>query len=534
MDTTPKTDTHKFRSGYTNIKGPSSRTASVLSTELVGSAEPRQDAKCAIIVNHGMGQQVHFETLELVVLALRDAEMRVRGQKPHDVDTDIVCLQNHEGKPVQLLRAEMNITDKDGHEHRVDVYESYWAPLTEGKVSLWDCIKFLLEGVLSGISYVARYGTVFDRWVFGGMKKFPIQPLLTAFKLAVGLLLLLGPMLLASLVSIPLVSSLFFGGNRFPTVVYGSNGKINLLTAFTPDVICFEICLAGYGFGAWFIPKLYRSKFFAGKIGFVSVLRELLKGSAVTISIVAVVATFIVELRFLYRTWSVVHSPPLPVPPRVLPFAIVWIIALVAALVSRWFLIEYMGDVAAYLSAHKMSKFDELRDNIRTAVEHVMTAVYRARIADNAPLSYDKVIVVGHSLGSVISYDVLNRMLVNDPNLDVQERTKLLLTFGSPLDKSAFLFRVKGGTDELREAAAANWQPMIQDYSFRPERWINLYSWMDIISGRLRFYDDPEGQGNSRNVRNLYDRQAILPLAAHTEYWGNDLFADILYENIVS
>src|SRR2546426_885980 len=95
-------------------------------------------AEWAVIVNHGMGQQLHFETLELVVLALRDAEMRAR--------TQIVKLPAAGGGELELLRAEMEVTDADGRPHSVDLYESYWAPLTEGKVTLRDCTKFLLEG----------------------------------------------------------------------------------------------------------------------------------------------------------------------------------------------------------------------------------------------------------------------------------------------------------------------------------------------------------------------------------------------------
>ena len=152
------------------------------------------------------------------------------------------------------------------------------------------------------------------------------------------------------------------------------------------------------------------------------------------------------------------------------------------------------------MSAHKLSKFNELRDAIQISVGRVIAGVYLAQAQDYKPAPdvshleggvvtqppgaaksptflYDNIIVVGHSLGSVISYDVLNHMLVDDEIartaghseqiLQVQERTKLLLTFGSPLDKTAFLFRIKGGTDELREAAAANWQPLIRVWQHR-------------------------------------------------------------------
>src|SRR3989442_85640 len=106
-------------------------------------------AEWAVIVNHGMGQQLHFETLELVVLALRDAEMRARTQivklpaagggeletraqvVPLPVNMRIVKLPAAGGGELELLRAEMEVTDADGRPHSVDLYESYWAPLTE-------------------------------------------------------------------------------------------------------------------------------------------------------------------------------------------------------------------------------------------------------------------------------------------------------------------------------------------------------------------------------------------------------------------
>jgi len=222
--------------------------------------------------------------------------------------------------------------------------------------------------------------------------------------------------------------------------------------------------------------------------------------------------------------------------------ALIWGIAIVAGYLSRRFLIQYVGDVAVYLSAHKLSRFDALRERIRKSVFDVMAAVYRA--SSKQQRLYDHIVVVGHSLGSVISYDSLNQLLIEDelarmaqqPGNAVQERTRLLLTFGSPLDKTAFLFRTKGDTDELREAAAANWQPLIRDYAFRPAQWVNIYSAMDIISGRLHYYDDPADTTSNvaQRVRNVYDRGAFLPLAAHTQYWTSGTLGDILYLTITS
>ncbi len=542
-DDAERPDTRRWRSSYTRIE-------SFVPGKPVAAAPPvARRAEWAIIVNHGMGQQVHFETLEEVVVALRDAEYRARGTA-HPVHTRIVKLPAPPGgSDLEILRAEMEVTDAHGRTHSVDVYESYWAPLTEGKVTLPDCTKFLLEGATRGILYLIRYGARFDRWVFGGMKEFPVHELLTAFRLAIGLLVFFGPILLATVVTVGQMGGMLLALISPQAAIVAHEGTIALaLREFIPDIAWFELCLLVFAFGAGILPKLYRAKFFAGRIGLLGVLRVFLHILAVSISLAGMLALFFVECQFVLHAWRFftrnITAPAYP-PGRI---GLVWVGALAAALVARWFLIEYMGDVAAYLSAHKLSKFDELRDRIKKSVLDVMAAVYRCRVDGQNTFFYNKIMVVGHSLGSVISYDVLNLLLVEDEvadekaaasgkkadSLRVQERTKLLLTFGSPLDKAAFLFRTKGGTDELREAAAANWQPLIRDYAFRPDSWVNIYSWMDIISGNLHFYDDPENpaHGAGRRIDNQCDYEALLPLAAHIEYWINRKFGDTMYERI--
>ncbi len=160
----------------------------------------------------------------------------------------------------------------------------------------------------------------------------------------------------------------------------------------------------------------------------------------------------------------------------------------------------------------------------------------------------------GHSLGSVISYDVLNGLLLeeaaSDRFLNIADRTRMFLTLGSPLDKTAFLFRTQADMQSsVREVAAAAVQPMIQDYSHRAIEWVNLYSKSDIISGALDYYDPPnEGnvhdkkrfrvlgapKADPRAVRNLLDPAARTPLAAHVEYWQGNLLAKELVRGITT
>jgi pimeloyl-ACP methyl ester carboxylesterase len=151
---------------------------------------------------------------------------------------------------------------------------------------------------------------------------------------------------------------------------------------------------------------------------------------------------------------------------------------------------------------------------------------------------YEKVVVVGHSLGSVIAYDALNRLILEDIDsnggLHVAERTALFLTFGSPLDKTAFIFGAQGhDTTEAREALAAAVQPLIQAYRYRPGKWINIYSPWDIISGSLDLYDLPTtapAVKDPKAVCNQSDPDATTLLMAHTEYWTNELLVQTLYD----
>ncbi len=77
--------------------------------------------------------------------------------------------------------------------------------------------------------------------------------------------------------------------------------------------------------------------------------------------------------------------------------------------------------------------------------------------------------------------------------LQVSDRTKALVTFGSPLNKTAFFFTIQAKDSlHIRERLAATVQPLITSYQrFRNLAWINVYSPHDIISGSLRFYDWP-------------------------------------------
>jgi len=213
------------------------------------------------------------------------------------------------------------------------------------------------------------------------------------------------------------------------------------------------------------------------------------------------------------------------------------VLGLVFAL-GRSFMIEYMGDVTAYVAAHTVSKFYEIRSQIQQVALKVFTAVYGAQV--DGRYEYDTIVVTGHSLGSVLTYDTLNAFLNYDSllqnhTIEVLRRTPMMVTFGSPLDKTAFLFRNQVHGAIFREALAATKQPMILTYDARPDRWVNIYNHADWISGSLEAYDDPLEMDPLRvrkKVQNILDQEGFFPLLAHTEYPGHPELREYLLQGI--
>ncbi|MBI2819293.1 MAG: hypothetical protein HYX73_04870 [Acidobacteria bacterium] len=214
-----------------------------------------------------------------------------------------------------------------------------------------------------------------------------------------------------------------------------------------------------------------------------------------------------------------------------------WPFLLLAAAQIRTLFVQYVGDVAAYISPDKLDRFSEIRGKIKEQARRTAAAIYSAQDLRGGGFEYSQVALVGHSLGSVVSYDTLNRLIKDDELAgnprDVLGRTNLLLTFGSPLDKTSFVFALHGeDATQTREALVAAVQPLIQDYRYRPFPWVNIWSPNDVISGQLDYFDanppDP-----SHRVINERDPEATIPLVAHTEYWKNRMVWERLYKVLV-
>ncbi len=223
---------------------------------------------------------------------------------------------------------------------------------------------------------------------------------------------------------------------------------------------------------------------------------------------------------------------------RYLPFRVLeWLTSKVKKRATKM-IVGYIGDIAIYTTTDQKSKFFPIRQRVLTNAQGLIEAMLKEE-------NYDKIIVAGHSLGSVIAHDTLNRLNIKanlDPESEklIKKKVKGLITFGSPLDKVAFFFsehakndqNVRGQIIEHLHSFKAKQNINTGNGGFpvgnsiKPKLdgipWMNFHSPSDPISGHLDFYAIPDKD----NVElNLPQRWGV----AHIGYWTHEKF----YQDII-
>lgn len=485
-----------------------------------GAEPPREVRRVAVLVVHGMGQQVEFETLDQVERGLRERE---RLAAPAGCPPTVARLV--ELGEQRLRRLEMALTGPAGACREAHLYEAYWAPLTEGKVTLRDVFWLLWRA-----SSLRRRS--FDRWIFGKRWKFdPDGSTVSYVKHAMFFVLAVLTLNATALATVAICLL------RGPEASWMRSPLISDLTWPLAAVLLLAILFAG--------ALALRGRVKKKGAGTLRWIVEPVMNFLIRVNLWAIV--FGTELAALVAfTFFLVHRgvgsehllPDLlggvSGAPLFLLRAGLWGAFFAAAWIARGILIQYIGDVAAYISPNALDRFSDLRDEIQGCVAKTARAIYLSGSGTVPEWQYDRVFLVGHSLGSLIGYDILNRLINEDAlaggRQQVVGRTPLFLTLGSPLDKTAFIFARQGKkrTSDAREALAATVQPLVQSYANRPFRWVNVHSPYDIVSSELLFYDE-RGASVPPAVENVKDPDAVAPFIAHVDYWRNPTLFKILH-----
>lgn len=210
---------------------------------------------------------------------------------------------------------------------------------------------------------------------------------------------------------------------------------------------------------------------------------------------------------------------------------------------STKILCDYLGDVTIYTTMDVKKKHYELRCKILDgAHQQLMSLVQNDQ--------YERVLVCGHSLGTVIAYDALNKLSIRASlagEEKLQENCKKvqgLVTFGSPLDKTFYFFTQRSEKDQYIRKQLTN-----QLHSFKLKKgllpdvkpalaspvshtldhipWINFYSFKDPVSSRLSYFE--LNDNIICTFKKDYEKWGI----AHLGYWDHDPMYDRIYKQFL-
>lgn len=527
------------------------------------------ERRVAIYNVHGIGEQLRFETINGIT------EMIVERFHSEKVQCRIEHLADSMHPLVEVVAGTTQI----------DIYEAYWAPLTEGQSTLKDSVDFLHDAGMGGLRSTLPWTDISRRFAFNRWFEFPREGWMTWLFLWL-LIVIMGLVTInTAILALGAAKSVFAFLPKWP--------PDGLIFDWNLDVWPLLLMAALAGIAFWFdslhhnlrLKKADQERK-AGRKGLQkekSGLKPLKRlGTWILIYATLTLIPLTAFAMWYHAAWTQGHpnarlpwwrshqgvdaiwpgiSPALDNLQKFLDAHGFWngvfgfgLTAVVTASVFvRRMMLQYVGDLAIYLSGHKLTKFFRARESIQDLSCSLASDIYGLQAGDKRSVYmpktdaglefnpyYDEVIVTGHSLGAVIAYDALNSLLKEDElfggDRNVVGRTTAFVTLGAPLDKTAFLFRVMGQEKHpMREGLAASVQPLIRDYRFRPNCWINLWSNQDPISGGLDFYDDLDDVANqSKWVINIQDPHGDVPFAAHGAYFGNPLFKDVLYNLVMS
>lgn len=487
---------------------------------------PFKSRKIAMLVIHGIGEQNPYETLDSfargVFRHLNDAlGLNIT------LESVRIALENWTQVGMRITVNPGKGSDVPG---QIDIFEYYWAPATEDKLSWKDTLEWLIRTDLTPLRYFAdNLQEMVNARMAGVLPALWYSLKLYARELLRVVLLYL-PFAAALLWLLKWLSNPRAIWQSLPSISSGVGAFLvwPKSAALWGVLGCYILAILLF----WFMLQF---------------LGEYVARGERTVQKVAARAWFVFAFLcglgllvsgFALSSWSGIELRQLLNVPSGLqllrPLA-----AIIAAMICRYLLTAYVADIAVYVTSDAKSKNYAARSEILNG----STAALK-RILTNE--SYEHVVLAGHSLGSVIAYDTINELLAqfnaapgrgpDQPSVPLSlpqlQKLKGLLTFGSPLDKIYYFFREHVKEDQAIRAqilsmlhsfrktpSGRDYAPFEFTYQFRQLDgliWVNAYSPADPVSGRLKFY-----MLNDEDQRSFW---YWIPGLAHLRYWGDARF----------
>jgi hypothetical protein len=545
----------------------------------------------AILVIHGIGQQAPYEALDQftrgLVNSFQVSNVKWTLQPRLDICKDPLREQSqwvrascHVEFPAPVAMQSDNSSIK-----QVSLFEYYWAPITQDKISYTGSLLFLMKCGLTPFKYLAANVSVLS--AIGRKKRIPIVILKEIWRqcaLFLPLLTLLA-LLLAFIVADP--------PTKLLTIYREMPAESLLLTAILAIRYLYLWTVGRALIGSlqgeegWQTSQLWRLCLMVALAVNIVLAPHLISPALLWIADSgSFTARHVHLLPQALGHWAThvreLHYQTMPPPlhdlagwrnavlflkPSFTHYHYLKVVACVGlAFFVRFILIDYVGDVAVYVNSDQFASSFAARAQILDECTATLTRLLQERTVADDPTSqyvYDRVLIAGHSLGSVIAYDMLNELLdrtrsssARMQSIQPADLAKLrgLVTFGCPLNKIFYFFR-----EQLPPVQAVHRQLLDVLHGFRvmsalktyggpnsapmsvnPDprwtaaeialasgfRWINAFALADPVSGRLSFYD-LQSDANQKIFH--YFR----PGWAHLEYWKDPKFYAFIRERLL-
>jgi pimeloyl-ACP methyl ester carboxylesterase len=395
-----------------------------------------QRERVALVVVHGVAAHPRYEFQDQCAAALRD-RLNERGGEPWMVGvvnpTGVLRPGTDDPEPVvSRVRRESDGPDAP-HGTYFDVTEAYWSPIDKGHTNAFSVIAWILKIVFVPFDTTARVHAslqkqIFDYSFIGG-----------ALVIALGLFTLSLASVWHSLVRIAAVTGVFERTSAGQVITALNANAVAPGHIPIKIVVWLVIGIAGAFLVGQAISALWRT--WQQRAALIANVGSIWH-RALAIAVLGVVGMIpiygMAEVRFPNGRmgWDGVA------------FLILIFLAFQIGhgLISD-FIVGFFGDVQIYSTRDENdARFYDLRTEI---LDVAVTAILRAVSPDlNGGRKYDRVIVLGHSLGATIATDALTRLyeLVGQGSLTAESfgRIRSFIMLGSSLEKTKYFFEVGG------------------------------------------------------------------------------------------
>jgi len=476
----------------------------------------------SIVYFHGMGTPKRYEELTRVLdtldrYAYEQADPRGIGQLRGQV-VKLEPSRDGSDEPVAFVRFFRLLRLNNGQQRRVGafrLYESFWSPAAAGGISAWHVLLWIFVRAFNPIAVLAQSWRSHQR------------------------------------LKLTFLSRLAFDQRRTPTDQYrllqrhyrafeGMDARrrypkgsfedyLALLTLAEPEKADDLHRLAR----AW-RNALRRSQWEVLLVGFLASLLVVALGTLALGSAI--------RLLLLGGVQDGVFGP---LAERALALPL-WILAICAVLlpVATWFgrafFQNFLSDVVFWTTTFEKDTRHQKRRDILKACE----ATLRHVLEDPR---CDRVVVVGHSLGTAIAYEtLLNLGRRSRAEAEIATPGKALLepllpklshfiTFGSPIDRIAYFFnlhysRYHRFNRVVEELAGTTADPPFRLNKMRNLEWVNIRDAADPVSSRL--FAPRSAWPNREEIVEIEVASSHVPdpVGAHVGYFGSRLSAKVLFD----